>query len=250
MKITSVDVYRVLVPAPRPPFIWRRGLLGSPSDGYAAVLSIQTDDGCDGVALTPRRASGAALPDLVDGLSATCCSARTRSSASCSGTRFWELDRVEEMPLYLLGTVDIALWDLAGDGELPTWELFGGFRTEIPAYASTDHLRQRRRVPRNRRPVPGARLPGDQVARLRRCPADAQAVRRPPGARRRRLPLMYDGSAGFDLPDAVYLGMRSPTPATSGTRSQFGSSRSPRTNGWPSGQALRCWSAKHPTALI
>jgi hypothetical protein len=28
--------------------------------------------------------------------------------------RMWELDRVEEFPIYILGLVDVALWDLAG----------------------------------------------------------------------------------------------------------------------------------------
>ena len=52
--------------------------------------------------------------------------------------KVWELDRVEEIPLYLLGTVDIALWDLAGRAYGgPTWEVLGGARREIPAYAST-----------------------------------------------------------------------------------------------------------------
>ena len=28
--------------------------------------------------------------------------------------RLWELDRIEELPIYALGLVDVALWDLAG----------------------------------------------------------------------------------------------------------------------------------------
>jgi L-alanine-DL-glutamate epimerase-like enolase superfamily enzyme len=48
------------------------------------------------------------------------------------------LDRAEEMPIYLLGHVDTALWDLAGRlTGLPTWQVLGGYRTSIPAYAST-----------------------------------------------------------------------------------------------------------------
>jgi L-alanine-DL-glutamate epimerase-like enolase superfamily enzyme len=52
--------------------------------------------------------------------------------------RVWELDRIEEFPLYVLGPVDVALHDLAGKAlAVPVHELLGGFRTEIPAYAST-----------------------------------------------------------------------------------------------------------------
>ena len=41
MKITAVEVHRVLVHAPDPPFVWRRGLPGSPAEGYGAVLQIR-----------------------------------------------------------------------------------------------------------------------------------------------------------------------------------------------------------------
>ena len=49
----------------------------------------------------------------------------------------WEIDRTEEFPLYALGLVDVALWDLAAKAALPLWQLLGGFRERIPAYAST-----------------------------------------------------------------------------------------------------------------
>jgi L-alanine-DL-glutamate epimerase-like enolase superfamily enzyme len=39
-----------------------------------------------------------------------------------------------------MGPVDIALWDIAGKlYDAPVWELLGGFRTSLPAYASTYH---------------------------------------------------------------------------------------------------------------
>ena len=39
-----------------------------------------------------------------------------------------------------MGLVDIALWDIAGKlYDAPVWELLGGFRQSLPAYASTYH---------------------------------------------------------------------------------------------------------------
>ena len=39
-----------------------------------------------------------------------------------------------------MGPVDIALWDIAGKFyNAPVWELLGGYRTSVPAYASTYH---------------------------------------------------------------------------------------------------------------
>jgi L-alanine-DL-glutamate epimerase-like enolase superfamily enzyme len=50
----------------------------------------------------------------------------------------WELDRIEEVPLYILGNVDIARRDIAGKvAGRPVHELLGGYRESIPAYAST-----------------------------------------------------------------------------------------------------------------
>jgi L-alanine-DL-glutamate epimerase-like enolase superfamily enzyme len=121
--------------------------------------------------------------------------------------RIWEIDRTEELPLPALGLVDVALWDLAGRfvGQ-PVWQLLGGFRTELPAYASTvtfadstEYLDVADRcLELGYRAI---KLHGWGEARedARLC----QALRERVGD---DVPLMYDGSAGFDLPDAVYLG--------------------------------------------
>src|SRR5271170_5519214 len=138
MKITVVEVHRVLVRAPNPPFVWRRGLPGSPAEGYGAVLQIRTDAGPDGVAFQPRRAASAVLPDIVDRVLREVLVGEDPFQREWLWHKLWELDRVEEIPLYLLGMVDTALWDLAGRAAgIPTWQLLGGFRKEIPAYAST-----------------------------------------------------------------------------------------------------------------
>src|SRR5437899_694041 len=51
MLITHVECIRVPFPGADPPFLWRRGLLGSPADGEAAVLRLGTDEGVSGVAI-------------------------------------------------------------------------------------------------------------------------------------------------------------------------------------------------------
>ncbi|WP_432968271.1 enolase C-terminal domain-like protein [Dactylosporangium sp. CA-233914] len=103
--------------------------------------------------------------------------------------------------------MDIALWDLAGRAaQLPAWQLMGGFRTSIRAYASTstfDSVAEYLDVASQclelgYRAIKlhawgDARADADLCAALRSHVLDL-------------VPLMYDGSTGFDLPDAVYLG--------------------------------------------
>ena len=119
----------------------------------------------------------------------------------------WELDRIENFPTYVIGVVDDALWDIAGKvaGE-PVHRLIGSFRDAIPAYASTvtyatveeylDVADQCLELGYGAiklhawgDPREDARL----IAALRAHVGDD-------------VPLMYDGSAGFDLLDAVYVG--------------------------------------------
>ncbi len=207
MKIAAVEVHRVLVHAPDPPFVWRRGLPGSPAEGYGAVLQIRTDAGCDGVAFEPRRASSAALPDIVDRVLRDQLVGEDPLQREWLWHKLWELDRVEEIPLYLLGMVDTALWDLAGrEVGMPTWQLLGGSRKEIPAYASTvtyssvaEYLEIVDQCVELGYPALKLHAFGDAREDAELC----LAVREHVGG---ALPLMYDGSAGFDLPDAVYLG--------------------------------------------
>ena len=119
----------------------------------------------------------------------------------------WELDRIEEFPIYTLGIVDVALWDLAGKIlQVPTYELLGAFRTEIPAYASTSTFAS---VEEYLDVIDQCLALGYRAIKLhawgdaRRDAKLAQAVRDHVGPHR---DLMYDGSAGFDLPDAIFLG--------------------------------------------
>jgi L-alanine-DL-glutamate epimerase-like enolase superfamily enzyme len=207
MKITHVESYSVPIAGVQPPFAWRRGLRGAPPDGEGAVLRIGTASGAEGVALAPRRGAGRILQDIVDRVlrdEVVGCDALAREWL---WHRLWELDRTEELPLYILGLVDTALWDLAGRvAQQPTWRLLGGFRTSIPAYASTvtfatteqylDVISQCLELG-----YPAIKLHawGDARDDARLC----LAVREHVGS---DVPLMYDGSAAFDLPDAVYLG--------------------------------------------
>jgi L-alanine-DL-glutamate epimerase-like enolase superfamily enzyme len=121
--------------------------------------------------------------------------------------RVWELDRIEEFPIYILGMVDVALWDLAGRAlNAPVHELLGGFRTALPAYASTvtfSSVEEYLDVADQCLALGYRAIKLHAWGNARRDANLAHALRGHVGD---DLDLMYDGSAGFDLADAVYLG--------------------------------------------
>ncbi|HEX3781974.1 MAG TPA: enolase C-terminal domain-like protein [Pseudonocardiaceae bacterium] len=207
MRITHVESFRVPLPGAKPPFRWRRGLLGSTPDGQAAVLRIGTDVGATGVALATRPGMAAAVEDIVNRVLRVELLGKDPLQRELLWHRIWELDRTEEFPLPALGIVDIALWDLAGRvADQPTWQVLGGFRTKIPAYASTVTFRD---IPEYLDVATRCLDLGYQAIKLHAW-GDARADAKLGAALREHvgddLALMYDGSAGFDLPDAIYLG--------------------------------------------
>jgi L-alanine-DL-glutamate epimerase-like enolase superfamily enzyme len=207
LRITHVETHRIFQPAANPPFSWRRGLLGGSPDAEIAVLRIGTDEGVEGVAMLPRPGAGVVVEDIVERHLRDQLVGQDPLQRELHWHRIWELDRIEELPLPVLGLVDIALWDLAGRAAgRPTWQVLGGYRDKIGAYASTatfatveeylDVATQCVELGYQAFKVHAwgdARKDADLARRLRAHVGDD-------------LPLMYDGSAGFDLPDAIYLG--------------------------------------------
>lgn len=204
MKIVDVRLQRIVVPARSPSFRWRAGLPGSEPELVGGALRLTADDGTEGVALTQR---GLIVEDLV----------QRRLRAELLGAdpmerewlwhRLWEIDRLEEFPIYALGLVDEALWDLAGKAlGVPVYQLLGSYRRSLPAYASTvtfGSMEEYLEV------IDQCFELGYRAIKLhgwgdaRRDSQLAAAVRSHVGD---DVDLMYDGSAGFDMADAMYVG--------------------------------------------
>jgi len=203
VKITAVEA-EVRTEPVIDQFVWRKGLPGSGTVSETVELTIQTDEGISGVA---HGSHGAIMRDIVD--------RRLRDELIGANPlmkehlwqRTWELDRIEEIPIYGLGLVDIALWDLTAKiAGLPLHALIGGYRDRIPAYASTVTF------PTTEEFLDVADQcleAGFRAIKLhawgdvRRDAALCQALRAHVGP---AIALMYDGSAGFDLIDAIWLG--------------------------------------------
>jgi L-alanine-DL-glutamate epimerase-like enolase superfamily enzyme len=207
VRITHVESYSIFQPAADPAFSWRRGLLGGPPDSEIAVLRLGTDAGVEGVAMLPRPGAGVLVADLVQRHLRDQLIGQDPLQRELHWHRIWELDRIEELPLPALGLVDIALWDLAGrlSGQ-PVWQVLGGYRDKIGAYASTATFSSVEEYLDVATQCVELGYQAFKVHAWGDARKDAMLARRLRAHVGDDLPLMYDGSAGFDLPDAIYLG--------------------------------------------
>ncbi|MDL9977795.1 enolase C-terminal domain-like protein [Microbacterium sp. ASV49] len=209
MKITHIETYPVRVPPVEPPFRWRAGLPGSAEYGPAegVVLRIGTDEGAEGAAFFSRMSAVAMVESLVEHVYRPEYLGKDPLMREWHYDRMWELDRLHEFPLPVFGLFDVALWDLAGRAAgLPAYKLMGGMRESLPAYASTvtfgtteEFLDVASQCIELGYPAIKLHAWGD----AKRDAALCLALREHVGD---EMDLMYDGSAGFDLPDAIYLG--------------------------------------------
>jgi L-alanine-DL-glutamate epimerase-like enolase superfamily enzyme len=122
------------------PFTWQVDRPGS-GDGLATdrmltcMIRVVTDEGVEGHVVGGR---GRVIMDLVERRIAKEVIGQDPLNTEWLWWRMWDTDRLEEFPLYALGLVDIALWDIKGKvAGLPVYKLIGGYRDSIPAQAST-----------------------------------------------------------------------------------------------------------------
>ena len=204
MRITSAEVVLVHQPAVSPAFRWRDGVPGSDPDQIEGWLVISTDAGIVGYGHTRR---GVILADLVDRRLREDLIGRNALHREALFHRFWELDRIEEFPIYVPKALDVALWDIAGKAAgMPVHELLGTYRESIPAYASTstfDTTEEYFDVIDQCLDAGYSAIKLHVWGRPRDDAALAQAVRAHVGD---DVPLLFDGSAAYDLLDAVYIG--------------------------------------------
>ncbi|WP_200829903.1 enolase C-terminal domain-like protein [Microbacterium sp. SLBN-154] len=170
----------------------------------AAWLEIRTIEGLRGFAYAHR---GLIIRDLIDRRLRQELVGKDALARELLWHRLWELDRVEEFPIYTIGIVDVALWDLAGKAAgLPLYRLLGSARESIPAYASTTTFST---ISEYLEVADQCLELGFRAIKLHAF-GDAREDARLARALRRHVgddvALMYDGSAGFDLLEAVWLG--------------------------------------------
>ncbi|MFF3602034.1 enolase C-terminal domain-like protein, partial [Kitasatospora indigofera] len=160
-----------------------------------AWLVLKTDAGVVGLSFSNR---GAILQDAVDRRLRAELLGQDPLAREYLWHRLWEIDRIERFPVALMSVVDIAIWDIGGKAAgLPLHQLLGSYRSSIPAYE--EYLDVADQCLELGFTAIKLHAWGDprQDAKL------SLALREHVGP---DVPLMYDGSAGFDLLDATYVG--------------------------------------------
>ena len=204
MKITNVEVVLVEKEAFSPAFVWRKNVPGSDGAITAGWLIIETDAGITGFSPVSR---GIILKDYVDRRFRAELIGQDPLNREYLWERVWELDRIERFAPNLTHVVDVALWDIAGkQAQLPIWKLLGGYRESIPAYASTVTYSSIEEFLDIADQALALGYPAIKLHAFGDAKKDAELGRRLRDHVGDDVPLMYDGSAGFDLMDAVYLG--------------------------------------------
>ena len=204
MKITNVEVILEERPGFTPAFVWRDRVPGSDGSTLGGWLLIETDAGITGFASSNR---GVILKDYVDRRFRKELIGQDPLQREHLWERAWELDRIERFAPNLTHLVDVALWDIGGkQAGLPVHQLLGGYRTKLPAYASTVTYSSIAEFLDIADQALALGYPMIKLHAFGNAKRDAElslALRAHVGP---DVELMYDGSAAFDLQDAVYLG--------------------------------------------
>lgn len=184
---------------------WRDGLPASGGPTTEALIRVLTDDGSEGLCHLSGWGSVAAaiVPERI----APFAVGRDALAREALFTDIWQLDRMEEFPIYLLGVLDVALWDLAARrAGLPLNRMLGSAREAITAYASTEtygSVEEYLEVADQCVELGYVAIKLHAWGDVRR---DAELVRRLRDHVGPGVVLLYDGSAAFDAGTALNLG--------------------------------------------
>jgi len=132
MKITDIELTRFTYRSRQVRDAEGHGHPGPEHEATASLFRIVTDEGVDGIAMGGSSAMLQTARELLIG------------QDPLYRERIWQRMRQFQRILGptladgVMGTIDLALWDLAGKAaNMPVYKLMGAYRDKVPAYAST-----------------------------------------------------------------------------------------------------------------
>jgi L-alanine-DL-glutamate epimerase-like enolase superfamily enzyme len=204
MRIQDIRCYLVEEPAPFGPFRWRHGLpVHNGASSPIAYVRVDTDEGIAGCV---RMEHGDAVLSFVRRRLKALVGEDPMMTERLWGL-IWEIDRIEEMQVFLIGVLDLIAWDIKSrTARLPIYQLLGGHRNRVPAYASTVTWDTMGEYDQHIKECIDVGFTAFKLHAWGDPKADAELARNlrrwtGPDAR-----LMFDGSAGWDYVDALQVG--------------------------------------------
>ena len=209
MKIKNINCWIVETDHPKYAFRWREGLQGS-GDGTSiekkplkAIIRIDTDQNIYGS--TETRNAYSAL-SLVERRFKTLIGNNPLMTEKL-WQLIWELDRIEEIPMYHLGLVDEMLWDIKSKvAKMPIYKMIGGNSNIVKSYASTVTWETMNEYEKHIKECMDVGFTAFKLHAWGDVKEDAllsKNLRKWTGP---NADLMFDGSAGWDYVDALRFG--------------------------------------------
>jgi L-alanine-DL-glutamate epimerase-like enolase superfamily enzyme len=203
MRIVDVKAYVIEAPVRRRRH-WAHGLPPDPLVNELCWLQVVTDEGVDGWALSDH---GHIVADVTRRCLVGAVKGEDPLLKERLWRKIWDVDRAEELPIYVLGLLDVALWDITGKvAGLPLYQLLGGARDRCPAYASTATWPTQEEYLTRAEQCLSIGYRAIKIHAWGDAGADARlamALRDGVGS---EVDLMYDGSARFRYEEALRLG--------------------------------------------
>lgn len=142
MKITEVKIQIIKrdIKAPRGIGLRHEGVSFLENLAEVPIVRILTNEGVEGIGFISLTASGVATGQYLSTLKPLLVGEDPLDRERL-WHKLWGINRLLHLPQPALGAIDVALWDIAGKvAGLPIYQLLGGYREKVRAYASTMQL--------------------------------------------------------------------------------------------------------------
>ncbi|BEQ13190.1 enolase C-terminal domain-like protein [Desulfoferula mesophila] len=203
MKITDIKVTNFSQPIPP---ILRKRVKGQQ---VISLVRVVGEDGLEGYSMA--RANGGVSGDVLGEVITKTLKRAVVGQDIGDREKIWQLMwrqvQISYIPIFALSAVDVAVWDLAGkQAGLPVRHLLGGFRDQIPAYASSAFLDEPEEYLEDARMAVSNGIKRYKIHPFQDAARDIELCRGLRAAFDPEMTFMLDVGGTYDRPEALRVG--------------------------------------------